>query len=602
MLKKKRIPTPLFDNKPLSNEIPPPVRFRHLFILWLVVQTSWHIFMMRVRGAQGKYTTLALAQKVTAAVERLGGLWIKSAQLLAMRRDIFPKEFCDELSRLHDSARGFPGKVAIAVIEQQLGRKMAEVFKEFNPDPIAAASVGQVHVAVLRSNGKKVAVKVQRPDIVDTFNRDLGTLSFFVGTLDLFRIMPWAGWDEMFDNLQRGLKEELDYRLEVAAMRLMRRNLSTLNIISPKPYMKYCTERVIVMEFLDGVLMSDYLRVLATDPARAKAWLKENKIKAKQFGHALYISFAKQLLEDNLLHGDLHPGNIMMLRKSRIALIDFGSICTLDAGFISNYNNCMQALVQRDFSKFTDTYMTTLPGIPPATNLNELRKTIIHVLEHWDGLTDAKGVPYEQRSLTAVLTSMAHILGENQLRPSWSNLRLMRTMTALDASLRYMIPDVDFFKMMKRFYGGQSLRLIGQVISKNNRNNVQAAIEEASKIPAMLGENFSFQADSLRKRAMSFQADISKAAKITMAVIGIILNIGVLATATAITRYLSRLGNMGTEFLADLPVRDVFSTMPSFTPGVWIAIILVAIYILGNLVKIGGILGAKGPGSNPFIQ
>ncbi|HRI62744.1 MAG TPA: AarF/UbiB family protein [Polyangium sp.] len=601
MLKKKRIPTPIFDHKPQWHDLPKPVRFRALHILVLCIQALWYVLMMRFRKSGEKYAILGLARMVTASVERLGGLWIKSAQLVAMRRDIFPKEFCDELSRLHDRAHGFPGEIAIKIIEEQLGREIKEVFREFDPQPIAAASIGQVHVAQLW-NKKKVAVKVQRPNIIEIFNKDLAILSVCLSAVNFFGILPWAGWDEMFDNLKRSLKEELDYRLEVAAMRRMRRNLKVVDIISPKPCMKYCTERLIVMEFLDGVLMSDYLRVLATDPVRAKAWLKENKINPRKFGHALYISFAKQLLEDNFLHGDLHPGNIMMLRKSRIAFIDFGSICSLDAGFITNYNNCMQALVQKDFGKFTDTYLTTLPSIPATANLNELRKIVVRTIENWDGLTDAKGVPYEQRSLTAVLTTMAKILGDNELRPSWSNLRLMRTMTALDASLRYMIPNVDFFKMMRRFYGAQGIRLIVQVVSKDNRDNVQAAIEEASKIPAMLGENFFYQADSIRKRAMSFQADISKAARIGMAVIGIILNIGIIATATAIARYFSRLYDGGKQLLAQLPVRDVFGSMPSFSPGVWIGIIIVALYVLYNMGKVAKILGAKGPGSNPFVQ
>ncbi len=119
MLKKNLIPTPLVLHKAHRSDLPTPVRWRLLFIIGLTLRSIWYALMIRYRPRSG-YTVLALAQMVTARFERLGGLWIKTAQILAMRRDMFSKEFCDELSRLHDRAHGFPGEIARKIIEEDL--------------------------------------------------------------------------------------------------------------------------------------------------------------------------------------------------------------------------------------------------------------------------------------------------------------------------------------------------------------------------------------------------------------------------------------------------------------------------------------------------
>lgn len=602
MLKKKLVPTPLVVHKAHRTEIPKPVRFRLLYIIGLVMRTNWFLIMMRFRPKSSKYTMFALSQMVTAGFERLGGMWIKAAQIIAMRRDIFPRDFCDELSRLHDRAHGFPGEIARQIIEEELGKPIDEVFKKFETNPIAAASIGQVHVAWLRDNGKKVAVKVQRPTIVEAFRKDLAIVGGYVWLLRMFRVMPWAEWNDMFETLKQTLVDELDYRLEVASMRRMRKLLKVEKVISPKAYTKYCSKRVLTMEFLDGVLMSDYIHVLVNDPKRARAWRKENKISPKKFGNKLYLSFLKQLLEDNVLHADLHPGNIMMLRKNRIAYIDFGSITVLDAAFMMKYNMCIRALAKKDFSKYADVYFTLLPVLPTNIDMNIVRKEITRMCENWETLTDAKGVPYEQRSLTAFLTSLSVIIGKHSIPAGWSTLRLLRTMTALDASLRFVIPEVNFFKIITRFYGGQRFRIFRQMTSKQNRIDLAGALYDAQKIPAMVGDNLFFQADLIRKRALNFQAGISKAAQIGMALVGTMVNIGLIATVFVMARYLSKQTDVAKSAISQLPVRDIFGSMPSLSPGMWIVVIILFLYLLRSLRKLAAVLGVTSPGTNPFLQ
>jgi ubiquinone biosynthesis protein len=603
MLNKKYIPTPLVVHGKQKTSPPKPVRFRLLFVTALVIRSLLYVLAMRVRR-DGKYTVMGLAQMTTVAFERLGGLWVKTAQILAMRRDIFPKEFCDELSRLHDRAHGFPGEVAQQIIEKELGLPIDEVFKEFRTQPVAAASIGQVHIGWLRENGKKVAIKVQRPTIAEAFRRDLAIVNGYMFLLRVLNIAPSVRWDEMYDELSRTLIDELDFRLEVASMRRMRGTLKEIKIYTPKTYRKFCTSRVLVMEFLDGVLMSDYIHVLLNDPKRAKAWCKENKINPKKFGRKLFISLFKQIFDDNMAHGDLHPGNIMMLKKSRIAFIDFGSISILDVGFLMKYDYSIRFLARKNFSKFAETFFTMVPGVPPDADLEEARKTAVRIAENWECMTDVKGVPYEKRALTTFNQTLIGTLASPPFNfpMEWSMLRLLRSMTALDASFRFVLPNFDWFDLANRYYAKRQFQMLRRRASKESRIDVLAAFNDALKLPAIISENAFFQADLFRKRAMNFQAGISKAARVGKALVGMFINIGLIATVFVIARYLSKQSDVGKSTLAQLPVRDVFGSMPQLSPGMWVVVIILSLYLLRSLGKVAKALGVTRSGQNPFLQ
>lgn len=603
MLKKNLIPTPLLAHAKQKTSPPQPIRFRLLFVSTLTIRSLWYVIMMRMRPG-GQYTVLGLAQMVTAAFERLGGLWIKTAQILAMRRDVFPKEFCEELSRLHDRAHGFSGEIAKQIIEKELGHSVEEVFKEFQVEPVAAASIGQVHIGCLRENGKKVAIKVQRPTVVEAFRKDLAIVDGYLSLIRLLQIMPAARWDEMYKELERTLIDELDYRIEVASMRRMRKTLKEVKIYSPKVYQKFCTSRVLVMEYIDGVLMSDYIHVRVRDPERAKAWCKENVINPKRFGRSLFVSLFRQIFDDNIAHGDLHPGNIMMLKKSRIALIDFGSVSILDVEFLIKYDFAIRFLARKNFSKFAEVFFTMIPGVPGDVDLEEAKKAMVRVCENWECMTDVRGVPYEKRALTTLLSNVIREMTSPrfQFPIDWSMLRLLRSMTALDTSFRYVLPNFNWFALARKYYAKRQFKRLKHLTTKESRVDFLASVNDALKLPAMIGENAFFQADLFRKRAIGFQAGISKAARIGKDLVGTIINIGLIATVFVAARYLSKQHELGKSTLAQLPVRDIFSSMPQLSPGMWVVVIILLLYLLRRLRSLAKHLGITRSGQNPFLQ
>nr|WP_240808062.1 AarF/UbiB family protein [Polyangium spumosum] len=287
---------------------------------------------MRLGRPGTKSTPLYLGQLVRGELERLGGLWIKVGQRVATHRSAFSNAFCEELCQIHDWAFAFHADAVVRIIEQELARPVKEAFREFDVVPIAVTSIGQVHVAWLVDRDVKIAVKVQRPGVDAAFTRDAALIEAALRFCRCFRIVTRAQASDIHSMLVSTLEGELDYRVEAAAIRATRRALPTRRAYVPKVFSRYCSRRVLVMEFVDGVLLSDYARTSALDPKRAKRWRKENRVHLKKLCRRLTQGEIAPLLRGQASRGKLVPGEIMLLRKNRIALLDFGAIGALDKG------------------------------------------------------------------------------------------------------------------------------------------------------------------------------------------------------------------------------------------------------------------------------
>ncbi len=176
-----------------------------------------------------------------------------------------------------------------------------------------------------------------RPGAEDIFAADMAFFQTVVWWLNRFNIFSYMRWQEAIWELDQIMREETDYRFELSNIRLMRKQLCGHSVYVPRPFPKYCRRRVLVMEFLEGTLMSDYIQVSESDPERLAAWLDENHIEPERVGRRLFMSFMRQIVEENRFHGDLHPGNIMLLRNSRVAFIDFGTVGTLEQNLWRKY-------------------------------------------------------------------------------------------------------------------------------------------------------------------------------------------------------------------------------------------------------------------------
>src|SRR5262249_17162233 len=242
-----------------------------------------------------------------------------------------------------------------------------------------AASIGQVHKAWLKEERVWVAVKVRRPDVQRVADRDMTFIRFLIRVLEWLRFKPYARWPDLFWELQEVMLEELDYRFELTNMRRMKKILQRHGIYVPEVFPRYCTPAILVMEFIHGVLMSDYLQTARLDPARLETWREENNVKPARLARHLLHSFFRQAFEENLFHGDLHPGNIVLLRDDGIAFLDYGSLGSLERDLTRNVDLYIQALGGRQYAKMVDIFFLFSPSLPPS-NLTECKNEMIRRL------------------------------------------------------------------------------------------------------------------------------------------------------------------------------------------------------------------------------
>jgi ubiquinone biosynthesis protein len=600
MQNKSLIPTPLnpaHKSRRAIEIVKPsaPSRWRFLAIMWFVMVTMLRSIVARLipPWRRAYYTPLQNARRLRAFMEEMGGLWVKAGQIVALRRDLFEEEFCAELTRLQDRARGFPGSYARQIIEEDLGVAVEELFEDFDEKPLAAASIGQAHCARLRGMEVDVVIKIQRPNIAASFAHDLRQLYIMVWLLERVGVARQFRWMDMFWEIEHAILEELDYRQEAASLRRMRKQLRSQKIYVPKVFLEYCSDRVLVMEMVRGVYMSEYIQVAATDPERAQAWLKENKISARRAGERMLFSHYRQLIEDNFYHCDLHPGNILLMRNSRITLIDFGSVGSSDRSQLTNLLNILIAVANRDYHKVADLFLLLSPELPNK-DLSEAKEKIVRFYREFEPLTRIKSLPYHQKSVGRVAGEIVKALGEAGVGASWDMLRSNRAELTLDASLMFLLPDIDYPKTLRRYIRQMRERQRKQLQRTRPIREQLAKVAEQVDLPTKLAENVYYEGEYLRKRARKYEGYLSKAAQLGEYLFMLLSRGFALAGVAALAvmlhqRYgiLWRLRN--TWFLQNL------DRLPRIDVLVWLLIIGGMLYLSSEITAIRNVLSQPEP-------
>ena len=258
------------------------------------------------------------ATELADDLERMGPTFIKLGQLLSTRPDILPPPYLHALARLQDRVEPFSFAEVERIVVTELGVRLSKAFSEFEATPVAAASLGQVHRAAMR-DGRRVAVKIQRPDIRERVAEDLEALEDIAEFLDDHTEMGRRyEFRKILEEFRRSLLRELDYRQEAQNLTLLKRNLAEFDrIVVPAPIDDYTTSRVLTMEYISGTKITSLSQVARLD------------LDGVGLAEQLFQAYLKQILVDGFFHADPHPGNVFVTDAGQIALIDLGMVARL---------------------------------------------------------------------------------------------------------------------------------------------------------------------------------------------------------------------------------------------------------------------------------
>ena len=376
-------------------------------------------------------------ERLRRGLERLGPIFVKFGQVLSTRRDLIPLEVADELAKLQDRVPPFPAAVARALVEKAFGRTIDAVFSSFDAEPMASASIAQVHFAVLR-DGREVAVKVLRPGMLEVIDQDLTllhTLATWVDRLsaDGKRLKP----REVVAEFDGYLHDELDLVREAANAAQLRRNMEGLNLVLvPDMVWELCTPSVLVMQRMHGVPISQVERLRAAG------------VDFKKLARDGVTIFFTQVFRDGFFHADMHPGNIQVSLDpatfGRYIALDFGIIGTLtetDKEYLA-YN--FIAFFRRDYKRVAELHIES-GWVPPQTRVDALEGAIRAVCEpQFDR-------PLKDISLGQVLLRLFQTSRRFNVQIQPQLVLLQKTLLNVEGLGRQLDPELDLWTTAQPF-------------------------------------------------------------------------------------------------------------------------------------------------------
>jgi ubiquinone biosynthesis protein len=432
--------------------------FRGVFIVWTVLRFGldelvlssfskpWVRTLTRVVSV-GRDLRSPRGARLREALERLGPIFVKFGQVMSTRRDLLPLDIANELAHLQDRVPPFHPDIAIAIIEKSFGRPITQIFESFERQPVASASIAQVHFATL-PGGREVAVKVLRPNMLPAIEKDLALMHMMARwveglSADGKRLKP----REVIGEFDKYLHDELDLLREAANAAQLRRNMQNLNLVLiPEVVWDFCMPDVMVMQRMNGVPISQAQR------------LRDAGVDMKKLARDGVTIFFTQVFRDGFFHADMHPGNIQVSLEpatfGRYISLDFGIVGTLTEVDKEYLAQNFSAFFQRDYKRVAELHIES-GWVPPQTRVDELESAIRACCEPYFDR------PLKEISLGMVLMRLFQTSRRFQVEIQPQLVLLQKTLLNIEGLGRELDPDLDLWSTAKPFLETWMLEQVG---------------------------------------------------------------------------------------------------------------------------------------------
>ena len=423
--------------------------------------------LTRIRKKPKNYQALTLPERLRLALEELGPTFIKFGQILSTRPDFLPPVFIGELEKLQDQVLAFDSFQAQEIIVRELTRPIDKLFKHFEAKPVAAASLSQVHRAVLLS-GEMVAVKIQRPGIKETIELDLEILKDLAGLLENHLHNDWVYHPKlMVTEFEKAIRKELDFTNEAHNFEKFRINFKDIEYIKvPKIYWNMTTTKVLTMEFIEGTKINEIIQEKYKD-------VFEPVEVAKRGAEAIL----KQILEDGFFHADPHPANLFVQPPAMIVMLDAGMAGYLDEETIINGAKLLQAIVSKNLDQ-TLRSLENLGIIIKEFDRNLLRQDLKELFDRY------LGIPLKNLQISKVSQDILEIMVRHNLALPANLVLMIKALSIIETTGRQLYPDFDMLSAAKPFI--QKLlrkKFAPQELLKKSSIIFQESIELIEQLP-----------------------------------------------------------------------------------------------------------------------
>lgn len=410
---------------------------------------------------------LPRGERLRLALEKLGPIFVKFGQMLSTRRDLLPPDVADELAKLQDQVPPFDFAEAKQVVESAFEQSLTEVYSNFEPTPIASASVAQVHFAELLS-GEKVAVKVLRPGIAKIIHQDIAlirTLAKLLKSLssECKRLKPL----EIVDEFSRHTEHELDLTLEAANCSQLSRNFPDKRLLIPNIHWDFCRKTVMTMERMHGTPISQL------DALRAKG------INITKLAHDGVEIFFTQVFRDGFFHADMHPGNIQVADDGRYIALDFGIMGTLSENDKYYLARNFLAFFNRDYRDVAVAHVES-GWVPKETNIDELETAVRAICE------PIFNKPLKEISFGRTLLSLFQMSRRFGVIIQPQLVMLQKTLLNIEGLGRELDPNIDLWQSAKPFLKRWMSEQVGlRSVAKNLKKELPYILKHAPEMPRL---------------------------------------------------------------------------------------------------------------------